>query len=755
MIDKYIELLLKNRWIVLFGIFLLLLVSLGGLENLKTNYHMRYWLESDDVLIKRLNYFEDNFGNDESVVIAVHSKDGLINKRSLDTVRDLSREILEFEDVTSVKSIVNIDVPISNENQKGLKLVPIVDMNNFNSKSIKKLINSNELIPGLFVSKDFKTLIIFANLKATIINDGEIYEEIDYRKLTLNLRALTRKFKKENFKIHLSGSAILQNDFSAVSEKDLMLIMPLLFAFLSLILFLLFRSIPILIIALGIISLTNTFVYCIAGLLYFEFENLLSIVPLITLTICLADIVHIYMTYQKSRLENIAKLESIKTSIKENFIPTFLTSFTTGLGFFSLYSSKLVPISNMGILAGVGVMIAWLLSISLFPVLLSFGKEKKIKATKAIVNLNFDSIINFSSKWKAVIIPVSLIFALLGAYIGSKNEINTDPISFFKKDAEIRRDTEFILSEMGALSGPEIIIHSGYREGILEPAFLKKVDIFEDWLKNNNYIEKTISIVGLGKELHKALNQNNPDFFKIPDTQEELVDLIFDNQSKVKNMMNLNTRVSSDFESIRLSLLWSLRDTKSSLERLDLIEKKAKDMGLSIGITGKNALYLKMNDYVVDTFFSSIGIAIIFISTLMIFIFKSFKFGLISMIPNVIPLAFITCIMTLTGIHIDIGTALVCSVCLGIAVDDTIHFMMNYYRARKSLTAIDALKNVMDHTGKALLMTSIILVIGFGFFMFSDFIPNIKFGFLCSITIAIALITDFFLLPAVLLKLDK
>ncbi len=220
-------------------------------------------------------------------------------------------------------------------------------------------------------------------------------------------------------------------------------------------------------------------------------------------------------------------------------------------------------------------------------------------------------------------------------------------------------------------------------------------------------------------------------------------------------MMDLSTRISSDFESIRLSLLWSLTDTRSSLDRLAIIKMKAKELGLSIGVTGKNALYLEMNDYVVNTFFSSIGIAIIAICFLMIFIFRSVKFGLISMLPNLVPLGFIVGIMTLTGIHIDIGTSLVCSVCLGIAIDDTIHFLISYYRQRKIHGTEEAIKNVLNNTGRALGITSFILVFGFGFFMLSNFIPNIKFGFLCSLAITMALLTDFFFLPAVLLKLDK
>lgn len=756
MINKYCDLILKYKWSTIGLVFLCLITSLGGFKNLKTNYHMRYWLDKNDELIKKLNYFEDNFGNDESVVVGVFTKKGVLNLDTLNLIEEIGNKILKLEDVKTVQSLTTLVTPRVSQGKSKVQTQHLVDFKNFEKEDTVNKINSFKLIPNLFVSKDFKSSLIFANLKPTIIKDSEVYEEIDYRKLTSALRKLAKEFSNENVIVYVSGSPILQNDFSAVAEKDLALIMPLLFLFIILVLFGLFRSFKIVFIALVIISLTNTMVYGVMGLLGFEIENMLSIVPLITLTICLADIVHIYMTYQKERIKKSPPAEAIKQSIRENFLPTLLTSLTTGIGFFSLFNSQLVPVSNMGVMSGIGVFIAWILSVSLFPILLTFVKKEQFKTSGFLVNFDFNPIVVFCGKWKNLIIFGFAVTTGLGLVIGAKNQVSTDPITFFKKDSQIRVATDSILNKIGAVSGPEIIIHSGFREGILEPSFLKKVDLFGSWLKEKKYAERTISIVELGKEIYQKLNNDDPSFYRIPDSKKELIDLVFDNRDVLKGTMNLNSRVSSDFESIRYSLLWSLTDTRSSLDRLKVILNKAKEFDLSINITGKNALYLKMNDHVVNTFFTSIGFAVLAISILMVFLFKSFKFGVIAMLPNIVPLAFITGIMTMTGINIDIGTALVCSVCLGIAVDDTIHFMINYYRAKKMGNGVEqSLNMVLGHTGKALLITSFMLVIGFGFFMLSQFIPNIKFGFLCSLTLLVALVTDFFLLPAVLIKLDK
>lgn len=755
MIQRFVNIIFKHRSLSILICLLPVLLSLSGLNHIQTNYHMRYWLAPSDVLIKKLNYFEDHFGNDESAVIAVHNKNGVLDELTLNKISTMVTEIEAVSDVKSTISLVNLDIPTFDTETSTLVATKVVDFDNYIKSQIIKKIGQSSYVPGLFINSEQTILTIFATLKPTIINNGEVFEEIDYRTLTTSLRSIIKKYESDEIDIHLSGTPIIQNDFTEVSEKDLMLIMPALLLFMAIILFVLFRSVWVTISAFIIINITNTFLYSLAGHFDFKFENMLSIVPLVVLTICLADIIHLYMLYQKLRLAGTDKIDALKESIQKNFVPTFLTSFTTAIGFASLYTSKLVPVQNMGVLAAIGMMVAWFLSLTLFPILVSFQKNESFKTFGVINKLNLLDRTAFVKKYNVTILVVFATLSLVLGYIGSQNQVNTDPVKFFKKNTEIRKSSDFILKEFGAVSGPELIIHSGYREGILDAKFLNKVDEFSEWLMKMESISKTISIVSLGKELYRTMNNGDEAYYRIPDSKDEIIDLYFENEDKLKNMLNLSSRISTDMESMRLSILWSITDLRERLYRLELIKKKAKEIGLNVVVTGKNALYLELNDYVVGTFFYSIGIAIITIALIMLFLFRSFKFAFIAMLPNLVPLSFITGVMVIFDIHIDMGTALVCSVCLGIALDDTIHYLIQYYRERKVNSVEISLKNVMNKAGQALFMTSFILVIGFGMFTLSDFIPNIKFGFLCSLTIAIALLTDFFLLPAILLKLDK
>lgn len=753
--NKYILVLFSYYKTVFIFFAMLLLFVLGGVTNFKTNYNMRYWLDHNDHLIQKLNYFEDNFGNDESAVISLTKEDGILEIKTLKLIREMINEIELIEDVKSTISLINLEIPTFSTKTNELISKRIINLDDFKKFEILDDIKSTKLIQELFISRNLQTLVIYIQLKPTIIINGDIAEEIHYRNLTKSLRDLKHKYEQNGLQIHLTGTPILQNDFSEVSEIDLARILPILFLFIMIVLYFLMNSFAHLFTAMFIIMITNISIYGFAGYLDYSFENMLAIVPLIVLTISLADIIHLFMSFKKKINEGHSNREAIEMSLASNLLPTFLTSLTTSIGFITLYTSKLVPVSHMGVLAAIGVMLAWVLSISIYPIFLLKLSSKKLTKNKILKKSDFLSLYGFVVKFKRPILIISLCLSLIMGLIGAQNEINTDPLKYFKESSEVRTASEFILKEVGAITGPEIIIHSGMREGILELDFLNRVDSFGNWLKGQKYIDKSISMIELGKELYKKINKNDENFYKLPETRDEIIDLYIEHQSKLGNGFNLNNRVSNDMESMRLTLLWKITDAKERLERLEIIKLKAKELGLDIYVTGKNALFLEMNQYVAETFFSSIIFAIGSVFLIMLVLLKSLRLAFISMLPNLVPLGFIIGLMQLAGITIDIGTALVCAVCLGIAIDDTIHFMINYGRYREDESIEKSILKVFRNHGHSLIMTSFILIIGFGLFLLSEFIPNIKFGFLCSLTILMAIITDLYVLPSAILSFDK
>ena len=220
--------------------------------------------------------------------------------------------------------------------------------------------------------------------------------------------------------------------------------------------------------------------------------------------------------------------------------------------------------------------------------------------------------------------------------------------------------------------------------------------------------------------------------------------------------MDLNNRMTLKNDKIRMSVLWSIYDTRGWLTHIDELLEIGKSEGLNLQATGKFYLFQRMMDYIVWTFVISITMAMFLVAALMMLVFRSFKIGLLSLIPNVLPLILGAAIMVVAGVDLNIGSALVFSVCLGIAVDDTIHFLSNYYRLKKEgMDEITIMGSIFTYTGSALIVTTTILASGFGIYYFGDFVPNVNFGMLCALVLTGALAIDLFFLPALLFYIDE
>jgi len=342
---------------------------------------------------------------------------------------------------------------------------------------------------------------------------------------------------------------------------------------------------------------------------------------------------------------------------------------------------------------------------------------------------------------------------VLSIFLGAKNVVNSDPYEYFTDGLEIKKTQVFLEKAIGGTMGPEIFIQTGQKGGVKDPAFLKKVADLQDWLEEFSFVNKTISIVNIIKELNQTFNGGKREYYKLPTNQKAIAELLFLYNMSIPQGMGLTDRVNLDESGMRVSVLWNLNDSITSLKYMRMIEKKGKDLGLDLYNTGRMPLYKEMNAHVVDTFITSILTAIILVSLLMWLIFQSKSMALLSMLPNLIPLCFGAGILFLLGKDIDMGNAIVASISLGIAVDDTIHFLANFKKYKlKGLGHTDAIKKVLFKTGPALVLTTVILIFSFGCFMLASFIPNIYFGILTACTLATALIVDLVFLPALLLK---
>ena len=758
---KFASFLVDNPFKAIFFALLLIAALVPGIRYMQADFSYRIWFLPDDPMLERFDAFERRFGNDEMVAVVVHSPSGIFDAESITLVQTITEQMWQVSEVMRVDSLTNYNWTHSEEDE--LMVEPLVDDELPLTEALlaerRKVALEHEVIPGYLISEDGNTSVIYAQLKPAIGTTP------DFELVANETRAILAKLGDDqktvvegpgDHRIYLTGPSMVSHTFKEVTQADLSVMVPTLLGALMLFLFISFRRVSGVIIPFLLIVTSICLTLGFAGWLGFKFNNLTATVPHILIAISVADAVHILVTFFQFRGTGMERREAALKTLTKNLQPTLLTSISTAIGFFSFSSAKIVPIVHMGILAGTGTLFAWAITIFLItPMLVFLPIKVKFKQTMAKHDEPHPLAMRYSiwlRKKRRMVMGVFAIVITAAIFTALQNEVNSNPFKYFAKNVPTRVANEFAEAQVGGMQGMEITIDSGATDGIKDPVFLGKVEAFQNWLDGLDHVTKTLAVTDIIKQTNRSLHGDQQEAYVIPDNQELVAQEIFLYTMSLPVGMDLNNRITLDNDMIRMTAMSTLHDSKESLAAIAEIEAKAAEMGLSANVTGKMPLYHNMNPYVVSAFLTSITMALFLVSILMIIVFKSWKLGLLSMIPNTVPLVLGGAMMMVLGKPLDIGTVLVTSTCLGIAVDDTIHFLSNYNRWRKlGSTPEEAVAHVITHTGPALFVTTLVLVVGFATFAFSSFVPNINFGIMTAIVLSTALFTDGTLLPAILM----
>jgi len=756
--EKLADIMLLHPWKLISGFVFMALVLILFLPQLKSDYGVRIWFRTTDPLLKDLDQLEQKFGNDESVVIAINVLDpnderGIFTPERIHVIQELTEQMWLLPEVVRVDSLVNFNYSTVSGDE--IQTEAFLKGKNPTAELLaekKKIATSHEILSDQFVSKDGRTAILSGQLRPDI--KGSPDYQLNVEAMNKMMAPYEARAKELGISFHYVGASNVNDAYRTVSENDIKVMMPINLLLMVIFLFFVFRTIDAFLVPLALVLLTILMTFGTSALVGYKFDNLSAAIPGILIATCMADSIHILAAYYRARRNGIGSKEAMRETLKKNLLPTFLTSITTAIGFFTLTTTELLPVKNMTLLAGIGVMYAWFLTIFVIVPLLPklpyrafrFKEQTKFSFQKAV------KITEFLNEWK---IPIFMFFTIstviLGA-VGAQNSVNSDPLKHFSPDLKITRDSNFLLEKFGGLSGPQIIVDSGAEDGIKNPEFLKQVELFMAKVRGLPDVNKLSSITPIIKELNQKLHQDNPAFYTIPESREAVAEILLLYSMGLPQGMDLNNQVTLDNRYLRLGLMWNILDAERSIKQIDEIYAIAKTMNLNITVTGKIVLYHRMIFYIVETFFKSMALALLMIGGIMTLSLGSWRLGILSMLPNLMPLAFGAAIMYWLKYPIDIGTSLVMSVCMGIAVDDTIHFLTDYKEKIKTSANIeDTIAHVFSDTAPSLIFTTVILTLCFGVFVFCDFVPNINFGILCSVVLTMALACDLIFLPVILL----
>jgi len=725
----------NSRWLFWLSIIFAIFATPVMTQIKKDFSYKAFYRENDPYLLKYLEY-EKSFGNDDKVVVLVTNKKSFLNESERNKIKTLHRALEKAQHVVGVQSLFNFPRITEKDDE--------IIISNFLDLESEKILNEPE-VNRFLISKDGKVLTYYLSLKSYFKDKPNYSIPVDSVKSELSQLDL------KGLEYSYTGTAALMDAVKKYTIQDLKLLLPLVIFIIFLISYLLFRNIIVSVLTLVLITMTIIITLAMGKMLGIQLSSTTALIPQILLAICILDAIHIFSYFSlKSTIEGFNNENLIET-IRVNLIPTLLTSLTTSLGFFSLCFSDLRPVQDLGTLCSLGVMIAWFLSFAFLPHCIKKNRARFQHFNITLSRIDSKRFVEFIARHKHKIVIFCGVLFLVSLEIASRNVVDADTLNFFKKGSQVRTDYEYALKKVGGVKGIELLLSD--KENVLTRENFQKLKRFEERLIKLGYITNVRTIRReLEKVFHLIVPNSKRSFYELD--EGDYKELVFAYELASTNENSIWSWITNDYSKLKINVLWTLSGNKNSLAAIKEIKKLGKKIGLNLTVTGKTSLVVGINDYLVKTILSSISLAIIALTLLMGYFTKSLRVGIATMIPNIFPIVIVAALATLVGININMGSVLVASICLGIAIDDTIHFCYHYYQIEKEgkLNQIENITEIINSTGKSLISTTMILVCCFIVFIFSNVVINIEFGVLTTLVLILALFCDFVILPAIMLN---
>jgi predicted RND superfamily exporter protein len=746
---KYIDFLQKFRWFIAIGLPVIVFALAFNLKHLQMDGSYRIWFGEESKILTDYDKFRSTFGNDDSLIITFQDKEGIFNKKALQSVDNITQALWKMKYVARVDSITNYQYIHNNPDEPDDIVVEdfIKDISNASSEYLanrKEIAISDPLVVDGFISRDGTTTMISARLTPKVNDDSDKSMEI----MTLIDNILAPEIERTGYKYWLNGGPPLNHAFVTIGMSD-MIFIPIILIASMILLFLLFRRISGALIPIGVVTFTFLTVLAIQVLLGYKLNNFTINLPVFIVAIGIADAVHVYSIWLLHKREGVDNILAVEQSLKKNFLPIFLTSLTTTIGFATLTISEVIPVFTLGVATASGAILAFIISIIWMPsVLLLLKKEYKVEHIKKIEkkkSMGYGSFIVKNDKKIALVTTVIFVFLTIGIF---NVKIDSNTIRYFDKSVEIRQSAEFIMENITGPMAYEIIVDSQEPNGIKNPDFLKTVELFyKDFQTTYPDVKHLNSLMDTIKRFNKVVNNRD----EIPNNQNLIAQYLLLYSLSLPQGMEINDKMDIKEQKLRITARVNIVDTSADLEMINYVSDWWGNTPYRASVQGQTAMFAYMQKDVTNTLIYSLSLAIFLVSLIMLLIFKRFKILWVFILPNILPVILVIGLMGWVGITIDIGVAIAGAIIIGVAVDDTIHFLVKYFEARKEgLSMEDTFDEILRYAGKAILFSTIILSVAFSLFAFSAFTPNQNFGIVTAFALIIALVIDLLLLPALL-----
>ena len=755
-LERYIAAILHRRWLVVVLATLVMLAITAGARFITVTNDYRVLFSEDNPQLAAFDALENTYSVSNAALIAIAPRDGSVfTREALVAIEELTEAAWRAPYSSRVNSLTNYTHSEAFEDD--LIVEPLVEDASVLSATdvvrIEKIALDAAEIAGRLVAHDGRTAGVAINFILPENPDQAVIEITDY----LNSVLAEARASHPDIDYYMTGDVVMHRAFADVTQSDMQTLTPIVFLIIVGATIILLRSI------LGTVAIVAVLVFVVNTTLGFAgwngvvFSPTNAGVPIIVMVIAIADSIHIVTSVLLGMRRGLDRNAAIVESIRINAYPVFITSVTTAIGFLSLNASDSPPFHVLGNYVAFGVLCALVYTMTLLPALLSILPLRARRA-QSEGTVFFDRLADFViARSTFLLVAMSLVIVVLIIGI-PRIELSDNMAQYFDERYEFRRDTDYVIDNLTGLDKLEYSLSAGREGGITNPDYLRKVDAFAEWYRQQPEVTHVQAFSDIMKRLNKNMHGDDPTFSRLPEDSDLAAQYLLLYELSLPFGSDLNDRIDVAKSATRLVVTtknaWS-RDIRE-LDKRAQVWLRANAPAFAQEASGLSVVFAHLSLRNINSMLRGTITAMALISFILIWIFKSVRVGLLSLLPNFIPALMSFGLWGYLVGHVGIASSVVIAVVFGIVVDDTVHFLSKYLKARREgLPAPEAVRSAFHMVGHALWTTTAVLSVGFLVFATSGFEVSWALGLLVTITIVCALVADFLLLPTLLIAIDR
>ncbi len=759
MAREYSQFILRYRWLVVALSVIWIAIMGAGAQHLTFTNDYRVFFGDDNPQLMAFEYLQDTYAKNDNAMFVLVPKDGeVFTRETLGAVAWLAERAWQTPYSTRVESITNYQHTSADGDDLLVEdlAYDAASLGDDDLRRIREIALNEPVLVNRLISP--RAHVTGVNITVELPGVDPIVENpevVDF------VRALRAEFEQNypDIEVKLTGIVMMNQAFPEASQYDMSTLFPLMLLLFVVVLFFWVRGFA------GTLATFMIIIFSIVGAMGMAGWFGIALTPpsfsaiMIIPTMAIADSVHVLMNYVLARQQGESREAAMTDSIRINLQPVFLTSVTTAIGFLSMNFSDAPPFHDLGNIVAMGVMIAFVLSVTFLPAVMMIlpGRQTVAETASSRIMARFAEFV--IAKRRKLLLGMGLGCLLLISFV-PQNELNDNFVKYFSERIEFRRDADFASANLSGLYLIDYSLESGQDGGVSDPMFQQHVENFANWYRAQPEVIHVNVITDTFKRLNKSMHGDDPGWYRLPDMRDLAAQYLLLYEMSLPYGLDLNNQLNIDKSATRMTVMLYNMTTTTVLdleERAQAWLRENTPPGMHAAGASPTIMFSHIGERNIKSMLLGTTLALILISLILVFALRSIKIGLLSLIPNLIPAALAFGAWGIAVGQIGLALSVVTGMTLGIVVDDTVHFLSKYLRARRenSLGSEDAVRYAFNTVGLALVVTSLVLIAGFTVLTFSAFMLNSQMALMTAVTIVFAIVADFLLLPPLLMALDR